>query len=810
MCSRSVSIGFSNDRFSPYTLCHGQWAIKRRISPAKPSGLEYSTSCHPFQALPNCSSAVVHESQGGSATHRYFQVLSAIHDIDEHFMGSAQSSDLLSSNVQIFACHWGHLAVIFIWLSSNLFHVGFAGNYEVYCCNPIKTLGIAHTISDPHFSEWDTYVLSTASVYNLLYTSGLVSTTQLYNFVIFLELIAICSMILARTGGGPSLAKSESRVAYPTSCSSPLNGTAAGRFRILSGLSILWFGHLEAVAIPFSRGRSSFSLEWIIQSFQDAQDQYGNGCSAWGTFLSAKWYLYGKFIDAPAHIPGSSLGAGRASLTFLGGLEPITGSLFIADQAHHHLAIGLVFLLLAQGRFAYPMLYAGGGERGSWPKHQFRRGTISLCVIPDGPTLLPVNTNSGQGAPWVRRPLFSFAGADPAYGTRLQESVALAGGGLAVFTSAVAQHIYSMTPYYYLSYDYCASVALYVHHQYISAFLVMILPPHFAILLTREEAAVSLRAREPKGRKVITRIGVILEHKAQLISHLSWLCLWLGFHTLGVFVYNDTCFAFGRGLDSILIEPAVGSRVCGQGGSSSFQALFGCGSAAASLKSFGLSVGPGDWESHHAIALALHTSVLIALKGSLDSAGSRMMPDKGAMPYSFACDGPGRGGTCDISAWDSFYLAMFWVLNTLAWITFYFHYKHLTLWSRGALQFGLSSTYLNGWFRDYLWFNSASLIDGYNALGANDLSASAFGFLAAHLSWATGFMFLIAWRGYWQECVDVILYMHLKTPILYDLWSAAYYTPLALSIVQARLIGLSHFSVGFILTYATFVLGATS
>ena len=39
-------------------------------------------------------------------------------------------------------------------------------------------------------------------------------------------------------------------------------------------------------------------------------------------------------------------------------------------------------------------------------------------------------------------------------------------------------------------------------------------------------------------------------------------------------------------------------------------------------------------------------------------------------------------------------------------------------------------------------------------------------FLAAHLCWATGFMFLISWRGYWQELIDIILYMHLKTPIL--------------------------------------------
>ena len=69
---------------------------------------------------------------------------------------------------------------------------------------------------------------------------------------------------------------------------------------------------------------------------------------------------------------------------------------------------------------------------------------------------------------------------------------------------------------------------------------------------------------------------------------------------------------------------------------------------------------------------------VILLKGSLDGCGSKLMPDKIHFGYGFACDGPGRGGTCDISAWDSFYLATFWMLNTGAWITFYFHWKHLT------------------------------------------------------------------------------------------------------------------------------------
>lgn len=73
---------------------------------------------------------------------------------------------------------------------------------------------------------------------------------------------------------------------------------------------------------------------------------------------------------------------------------------------------------------------------------------------------------------------------------------------------------------------------------------------------------------------------------------------------------------------------------------------------------------------HHAIALGLHTTTLILVKGALDARGSKLMPDKKDFGYSFPCDGPGRGGTCDISAWDAFYLAVFWMLNTIGWVTF--------------------------------------------------------------------------------------------------------------------------------------------
>ena len=74
------------------------------------------------------------------------------------------------------------------------------------------------------------------------------------------------------------------------------------------------------------------------------------------------------------------------------------------------------------------------------------------------------------------------------------------------------------------------------------------------------------------------------------------------------------------------------------------------------------------------------------------------------------------------------------------------------------ISFNISSaSILNGWFRDYLWFNLSSLIRGYDLFGSNDLGIWAWTFLLAHLCWAVSFMFLISWCGYWQELIDSVI-----------------------------------------------------
>jgi photosystem I P700 chlorophyll a apoprotein A2 len=324
----------------------------------------------------------------------------------------------------------------------------------------------------------------------------------------------------------------------------------------------------------------------------------------------------------------------------------------------------------------------------------------------------------------------------------------------------------------------------------------------------------------------------MLNHKEAIISHLSWVSLFLGFHTLRLYVHNDVQVAFGAPEKQILIEPVFAQFIQVAHG----KVVYGMNTllsnpdslAATAWPNYGnvwlpgwleainrgsnslfLTIGPGDFLVHHAIALGLHVTTRICVKGALDARGTKLMPDKKDFGFTFPCDGPGRGGTCQTSGWEqSFYLAIFWMLNLLGWTTFYWHWKHLGIWSGNVAQFNESSTYLMGWFRDYLWLYSAPVINGYNPAGMNNLSVWNWMFLFGHLTWAVGFMFLISWRGYWQELIETLVWAHERTPLANLVrWKDK---PVALSIVQGWLVGLTHFSVGYVLTYAAFLIAATA
>jgi len=721
-------------------------------------------------------------------TRRIWYGIATAHDFELH-------DGMTEENLyqKIFASHFGHIAIIFLWTSGTLFHVAWQGNFEQWIQDPLNTSPIAHAIWDPHFGKGaiDAFTQGGASspvniaysgVYHWFYTIGMTSNQELYQGSIFL---LILSSIFLFAGWLHLQPKFRPSLGWFKNAESRLNHHLAGLFGVSS---LAWTGHLVHVAIPESRGQH---VGW--DNFLSTPPHP----AGLGPFFSLNWGVYAQNPDTAGHVFGTSEGAGTAILTFLGGFHPQTEALWLTDIAHHHLAIAVIFII------------AGHMYRTNFGIGHDMKTIMAAHRPPEG---TPFGGMLGEG----------HKGIYDTYNNSLHFQLGWHLACLGVITSLVAQHMYSMPSYAFIAKDYTTQAALYTHHQYIAGFLMVGAFAHGAIFLVRDY--------DPEANKnnVLYRV---LEHKEAIISHLSWVSLFLGFHTLSLYVHNDVVVAFGTPEKQILIEPVFAQWIQAAHG----KVLYGFDTllsnpdsiAATAWPNYGnswlpgwldainsganslfLTIGPGDFLVHHAIALGLHTTTLILVKGALDARGSKLMPDKKDFGFAFPCDGPGRGGTCDISAWDSFYLAMFWMLNTLGWLTFYWHWKHLGIWQGNVATFNENSTYLMGWFRDYLWANSAQLINGYNPYGVNNLSVWAWMFLFGHLVWATGFMFLISWRGYWQELIETIVWAHERTPLANLVrWKDK---PVALSIVQARVVGLAHFTVGYILTYAAFLIASTA
>jgi len=82
------------------------------------------------------------------ATRRIWYGIATAHDLEAH-------DGMTEENLyqKIFASHFGHLAIIFLWTAGNLFHVAWQGNFEQWIEKPLKIKPIAHSIWDPHFGE---------------------------------------------------------------------------------------------------------------------------------------------------------------------------------------------------------------------------------------------------------------------------------------------------------------------------------------------------------------------------------------------------------------------------------------------------------------------------------------------------------------------------------------------------------------------------------------------------------------------------------------------------------------------------------
>ncbi|KAF3886634.1 MULTISPECIES: photosystem I core protein PsaA [Nostocales] len=700
-------------------------------------------------------------AKGPKTTTWIWNLHALAHDFDTH------TSDLEDISRKIFAAHFGHLAVVTLWLSGMIFHGARFSNYEAWLSDPLHikpSAQVVWPIVGQQILNGDVGggfhgIQITSGLFYIWRGWGITNSFQLY-------CTAIGGLVLAGLflfAGWFHYHKRAPKLEWFQNVESMLNHHLA----VLLGCGSLgWAGHIIHVSSPINKLLDAgvavkdvplphefiLNKDLLIELFPG----FANGLAP---FFTLNWGQYADF------------------LTFKGGLNPVTGGLWLTDNAHHHLAIAVLFII------------AGHQYRTNWGiGHSIKE----ILENHKGPF-------TGDGHKGI------YENLTTSWHAQLSVNLAMLGS----LTIIVAHHMYAMPPYPYLAVDYATQLCIFTHHMWIGAFLIVGAAAHGSIFMVRDYDPVV------NQNNVLDRV---LRHRDAIISHLNWVCMFLGFHSFGLYIHNDTMRALGRPQDmfsdqAIQLQPVFAQWVQNlhtvAPGATAPNALepvsyaFGGGILAVGGKvaMMPIALGTADFLIHHIHAFQIHVTLLILLKGFLFARSSRLIPDKMNLGFRFPCDGPGRGGTCQVSGWDHVFLGLFWMYNTISIAIFHFSWKMQSdVWgtvdSDGVVNhltggnFAQSAITINGWLRDFLWAQAVQVINSYGSA----LSAYGLLFLGAHFVWAFSLMFLFSGRGYWQELIESIVWAHNKLKV------APSIQPRALSIVQGRAVGVAHYLLGGIAT----------
>lgn len=704
-------------------------------------------------------------ARGPKTTTWIWNLHALAHDFDTH------TSDLEDVSRKVFAAHFGQLAVIFVWLSGMFFHGARFSNYEAWLSDPIgikPSAQVVWPIVGQDILNADVGggfhgIQITSGFFQIWRAAGITNTFQLYCTAIG-GLVAAALMLFA---GWFHYHKRAPKLEWFQNVESMLNHHLAG----LLGLGCLsWAGHQIHVALPINKLLDAgvapqdipLPQEFILNNALMAE-LYPSFAQGLTPFWTLNWGQYADF------------------LTFKGGLNPVTGGLWLTDTAHHHLALAVLFLV------------AGHMYRTNWGiGHSLRE----ILENHKGPF-------TGDGHRGI------YENMTTSWHAQLAVNLAMLGS----LTIIVAHHMYAMPPYPYLATDYATALSIFTHHMWIGGFCIVGAGAHAAIFMVRDYDPVVNR------NNVIDRV---LRHRDAILSHLNWVCMFLGFHSFGLYVHNDTMSALGRPQDmfsdtAIQLQPvfaqfvqniqtlAPGSTAPNQLEPVSYVWGGGVVAVGGKIAMMPMALGTADFMIHHIHAFQIHVTVLILLKGFLFARNSRLIPDKANLGFRFPCDGPGRGGTCQVSGWDHVFLGLFWMFNTISIAVYHFSWKMQSdVWGTvdadGNIahitggNFAMSANTINGWLRDFQWAQAVQVIQSYGT----SLSAYGLLFLGAHFVWAFSLMFLFSGRGYWQELIESIVWAHNKLKV------APSIQPRALSIIQGRAVGVAHYLLGAIVTIWAF------
>ena len=689
------------------------------------------------------------------------------HDFD------LQTKSLEEVSRKIFSAHFGQLSIIFLWLSGMHFHGAYFSNYTSWLVNPLQIKPSAQSVYPIIGQE----ILNadvggnfqgiqiTSGFFQIWRSEGVTTQQQLYAIALG-SLVMSGLMIFA---GWFHYHKAAPKLEWFQNAESMLNH----HLSILLGLgSLSWAGHQIHIANPINKLLDSGMNP---KDLPDPHELLINR-----EFIST---LYPSFKEGL--LPFFTLNWSKYSdiLTFKGGLNPVTASLWSTDVAHHHLAIAVLFII------------AG---------HMYR---TNFGIGHSMKEILEAHKGPFTGT--------GHKGLYEILTTSWHAQLAINLATLGSLTIIIAHHMYAMPAYPYIAIDYPTQLSIFTHHMWIGAFCIVGAGAHGSIFMVRDYDA-TLNYNNLLDR--------VIRHRDAIISHLNWVCIFLGTHSFGLYIHNDTMQALGRPQDmfsdkAISLQPIFAQWI--QSLHSTAPGTTSPNSLATASYIFGgdpvvlgskialvpMNLSTADFMVHHIHAFTIHVTVLILLKGLLYARNSRLIPDKSNLGFRFPCDGPGRGGTCQVSGWDHVFLGLFWMYNSISIVIFHFSWKMQSdIWGsitpQGTIShitggnFAQSALTINGWLRDFLWSQASQVIQSYGSA----LSAYGLIFLGAHFIWAFSLMFLFSGRGYWQELIESIVWAHNKLKV------APAIQPRALSITQGRAVGLAHYLLGGIGTTWAFFL----
>nr|YP_010865245.1 photosystem I P700 chlorophyll a apoprotein A1 [Campylaephora boydenii]WGT74037.1 photosystem I P700 chlorophyll a apoprotein A1 [Campylaephora boydenii] len=706
-------------------------------------------------------------AKGPTTTTWIWNLHADAHDFDSH------TSSLEEVSRKIFSAHFGQLSIIFLWLSGMYFHGARFSNYIAWLSNPISIKPSAQVvwpivgqeILNADVGGGFQGVQITSGFFQLWRASGITNETELYATAIG----GLFMSILMIFAGWFHYHKAAPKLEWFQNVESMMNHHLAG----LLGLGCLgWSGHQIHISLPINKlldsGVSPQEIplphEFLVNRELMAQ-LYPSFSKGILPFFTLNWNDYSDF------------------LTFKGGLNPINGGLWLTDVAHHHLALSVLFLI------------AGHMYRTNWGiGHSMKE----ILEAHKGPF-------TGEGHKGLYEILTT------SWHAQLSINLAMMGS----LSIIVAHHMYAMPPYPFIGTDYATQLSLFTHHMWIGGFCIVGAGAHASIFMVRDYNIAQ------NYNNVLDRV---IRHRDAIISHLNWVCIFLGFHAFGLYIHNDTMRALGRSQDmfsdtAIQLQPIFAQWIqnihtlapSNTSPNALATASYAFGGDIVSINNkivmMPIKLGTADFMVHHIHAFTIHVCVLILVKGFLFARNSRLIPDKSNLGFRFPCDGPGRGGTCQVSGWDHVFLGLFWMYNSLSVALFHFSWKMQsdvwgTISTDGTVShitggnFAQSAITINGWLRDFLWAQASQVIQSYGSA----LSAYGLIFLGAHFVWAFSLMFLFSGRGYWQELIESIVWAHNKVKV------APSIQPRALSITQGRAVGLAHYLLGGIGTTWAFFL----